>query len=327
MQHPDEKAPEPEEGGLLVAIIGPTSSGKSRLAFTAAQALDGEIVNCDSMQMYRLLEIGTAKPTPQQRAEIPHHLYDLLDPEEYFGAGRYMVEARKVCQEIAKGGKIPFVVGGTGLYLKALIEGVFGGPGRSQEIRERLHRIGETKGLDHLYRLLERKDPAAADRIEPADQVRIVRSLEVYLLTGRPISQLQQQRDPLKNFVILKIGLILPRPILYGRINRRVGEMFHSGLIEEVQQLLAKGYRPDCKGFQALGYRHAVAVLDGKLSQEEAIEKTRIETRRYAKRQMTWFRREKKVHWIQGPGEDASPLESLLKLVEEHHGIRSRHRP
>ena len=317
----------PDKGKLLVAIVGPTSSGKSRLAFRAAQALNGEIVNCDSMQMYRLLEIGTAKPTPEQKGEIPHHLYDLLDPDEYFSAGRYMVEARKVCQEISECGKTPFVVGGTGLYLQALLEGVFEGPGRSQDIRERLNRIGDRKGSDYLYRLLERRDPAAADRIQAGDKVRVLRSLEIYLLTGRPISQLQQQRDPLKNLSILKIGLSLPRPILYDKINRRVSEMFHSGLIEEVQQLLAKGYRPDCKGFEALGYRHAVAVLDGESSQEEAIEKTQIETRRYAKRQMTWFRREKKVHWIEGPGEDASPLESLLKLVEEHHGIRSRHRP
>ena len=279
------------------------------------------------MQMYRLLEIGTAKPTPEQRGEIPHHLYDLIDPDEYFSAGRYMVEARQVCREIAKMGKTPFVVGGTGLYLKALLEGVFEGPGRSQEIRERLNRIGDRKGIDYLHRLLQRRDPAAADRIQPGDKVRILRSLEIYMLTGQPISQLQQQRDPLKDLSILKIGLSLPRPILYDRINRRVSEMFHSGLIEEVQQLLAQGYRPDCKGFEALGYRHAVAVLGGELSQEEAIEKTQIETRRYAKRQMTWFRREKEVHWIEGPGEDATPLESLLQLVEEHHGIRSRHRP
>jgi len=317
----------PDKEKLLVAILGPTSSGKSRLAFTAAQALNGEIVNCDSKQMYRLLEIGTAKPTLKQRGEIPHHLYDLLDPDQYFSAGRYMVEARKICQKIREGGKIPFVVGGTGLYLRALLEGVFEGPGRSQEIRERLNRIGDGKGLDYLYRLLERRDPAAAARIQPGDKVRILRGLEIYLLTGRPISQLQEQRDPLKHLFILKIGLRLPRPILYDRINGRVGEMFRSGLIEEVQQLLAKGYRPDCKGFQALGYRHAVAVLEGGLSQEEAIEKTRIETRRYAKRQMTWFRREKEVHWIEGPGEDGPVLESLLKLVEKHHGIRSRHRP
>jgi tRNA dimethylallyltransferase len=204
---------------------------------------------------------------------------------------------------------------------------VFEGPGRSQDTRERLNRIGDRKGFDYLYRLLERRDPAAADRIEPGDKVRILRSLEIYMLTGQPISQLQQQRDPLKNLSILKIGLSLPRPILYGRINRRVSEMFHSGLIEEVQQVLAKGYRPDCKGFEALGYRQAVAVLDGELSQEEAIEKTQTETRRYAKRQMTWFRREKEVHWIEGPGEDSSPLDSLLMLLEEHHGIRSRHRP
>ena len=278
------------------------------------------------MQMYRLLEIGTAKPTPEQRREIPHHLYDLIDPDEYFNAGRYMVEARRVCQEISDRNKIPFVVGGTGLYLKVLLEGIFEGPGRSQDIRERLNRIGDGKGFDYLYRLLQRRDPAAADRIHPGDKVRLLRSLEIYMLTGQPISQLQQQRDPLKNLSILKIGLSLPRPILYDRINRRVSEMFHSGLIEEVQQLLDQGCRPDCKGFEALGYRHAVAVSGGELTQEEAIEKTQIETRRYAKRQMTWFRREKEVDWIEGPGEDTLPLESLVKLVEEHHGIRSGHR-
>ena len=159
MQHPDEKAPELEQG-LLVAIVGPTSSGKSRLAFRAAHALNGAIVNCDSMQMYRLLEIGTAKPTPEQRTEIPHHLYDLLDPDEYFSAGRYMVEARKVCQKIVESENIPLVVGGTGLYLQALLEGIFEGPGRSQDIRERLNRMGNRKGFDYLYRLLQRRDPA-----------------------------------------------------------------------------------------------------------------------------------------------------------------------
>ena len=301
--------------GLLIAIVGPTSSGKSALAFRSAQILNGEIVNCDSVQMYRSIEIGSAKPAPEQRRQVPHHLYDLLDPDQYFSAGRYMVEARRVCREIADRAGIPFVVGGTGLYLQALLKGMFKGPGRSQDIRERLQKIGRRKGLDFLYRLLLKKDPQAAERIEPGDSVRIIRSLEVYLLTGRPISHLQQQREPLENFSILKIGLELPRQDLYDRIDRRVSEMFRRGLLEEVQELLDKDYSSDCKGFEALGYRHALALLKGELSQEEAITRTQIDTRRYAKRQLTWLRREAEVHWIPGPGEDLSALQQLLKLV------------
>ena len=287
------------------------------MAFRSAQILNGEIVNCDSVQMYRSIEIGSAKPAPEQRRQVPHHLYDLLDPDQYFSAGRYMVEARRVCREIADRAGIPFVVGGTGLYLRALLEGMFKGPGRSKDIRERLQKIGRRKGLDFLYGFLLKKDPQAAERIEPGDSVRIIRSLEVYMLTGRPISHLQQQREPLENFSILKIGLELPRQDLYDRIDRRVSEMFRRGLLQEVQELLDKDYSPDCKGFEALGYRHALALLKGELSQEEAITRTQIETRRYAKRQMTWFRREAEVHWIPGPGEDPSSLQQLLKLVGE----------
>ncbi len=302
---------------LLVAIVGPTSSGKSELAFRSAQVLNGEIVNCDSVQMYRLIEIGSAKPAPEQREQVPHHLYDLLDPDQYFSAGRYMLEARRVCREIAGRAGIPLVVGGTGLYLRALLEGMFKGPGRSQDIRERLQKIGRRKGLDFLYRFLLKKDPQAAGRIQPGDRVRIIRSLEVYLLTGSPISQLQQQQEPLENFSILKIGLDLPRPDLYDRIDRRVSEMFRRGLLKEVQEILDQDYSPDCKGFEALGYRHALAALKGELSQEEAITRTQIDTRRYAKRQLTWSRREEGVHWIPGPGGHPSTLQQLLKLVEE----------
>ena len=299
-----------------MALVGPTSSGKSELAFSAAQALDGEIVNCDSMQMYRLIQIGTAKPKPEQRRQVPHHLYDLVDPDQYFSAGRYMVEARRVCREIAERARIPLVVGGTGLYLRALLEGVFQGPGRSQEIRERLKKIGRRKGFDFLYRFLQKKDPQAARRIQSGDRVRVIRSLEVYLLTGYPISQLQPHRKPLEDLSIFKIGLDLPRAALYDRIDRRVNEMFRCGLVEEVQELL-ETYSPDCKGFEALGYRHAVAALRGELTQEEAIKRTQIDTRRYAKRQMTWFRREKEVHWIPGPGESPATLQRLLQLVED----------
>ncbi|MFQ5929864.1 MAG: tRNA (adenosine(37)-N6)-dimethylallyltransferase MiaA [Acidobacteriota bacterium] len=316
--HESTKTPSRESTGLLVALVGPTASGKSTLAVRAAQALDGEVVNCDSVQVYRSLDVGTAKPTEEQRRQVPHHLYDIIDPDQYFSAGRYMVEARKVCREIAQPGQIPFVVGGSGLYLRALLEGVFEGPARSEEIRERLRKIGCRKGLDYLHRLLKKKDPQAALRVQPGDRIRIVRALEIYFLTGKPISELQPRREPLKDLSILKIGLNLPRSILYDRINRRVSQMFRSGLIEEVNQLLDRGYSPDCKGFEALGYRHAISLLGGNLSREEAIKLTQRDTRRYAKRQMTWFRREEDIHWLLGPGEAPETLEHLLQLVEEH---------
>lgn len=317
MQGREGKTPTTQTRGLLVALLGPTASGKSHLALAAARVLDGEIVNCDSMQMCRQLQIGTAKPTLAQREQVPHHLYDLVDLDEYFGAGRYMKEARKVCREIAGRGKISFVVGGTGLYLRALLEGIFEGPGRSERLRKRLEKVGQRRGFEYLHRWLEKKDPKTARRIQPQDHVRIIRTMEVHLLTGKPISELQVSRKPLQNLFILKIGLNLPRAVLYDRINRRVDEMFRAGLVEEVQQLLDQGYGPDCKGFEALGYRHAMGALQGALSREEAIARMQMDTRRYAKRQMTWFRREKEVHWITVPGEDPAALDQLIELVHE----------
>ncbi len=301
----------------LIAIVGPTASGKTTLSVSAAHLLGGEIVNCDSIQVYRCLEAGTAKPTAEQRKSIPHHLYDLIDPHEYYSAGRYMLEARRVCREIAARGKIPLVVGGTGLYLRALLEGIFEGPGRSKEIRERIDLIAHRKGVDYLYRLLERKDPGAARRIQPNDQIRVVRALEIYWLSGRPISQLLERRKPLSGFSILRAGLNLPRPVLYTRINYRVQEMFRSGLVEEVERLLKGGYSPQSKGFEALGYGHTAAFLQGELSLENAIALTCRDTRRYAKRQMTWFHREKDIQWIPYAGEDSAALERLLKLAKE----------
>ena len=301
----------------LIAIVGPTACGKTTLSVSAAHVLGGEIVNCDSIQVYRCLEAGTAKPTAEQRRSISHHLYDLIDPDEYYSAGRYMLEARRVCREIAARGKIPLVVGGTGLYLRALLEGIFEGPGRSKEIRERIDAIGRRKGVDYLYRLLERKDPGAARRIQPNDRIRVVRALEIYWLTGLPISRLLGRQRPLSGFAILRVGLNLPRSVLYNRINCRVQEMFCSGLVEEVEKLLKGGYSSQSKGFEALGYGHTAAFLQGELSLEEAITLTCRDTRRYAKRQMTWFHREKDIQWIPYPGEEPAALARLLKLAEE----------
>ena len=301
---------------LLVAVVGPTASGKSALALRAAEILGGEIVNCDAIQLYRGLDVGTAKPSLEERKRLPHHLYDLIGPAEPYSAGRYMVDARCVCSQIADRGGIPFVVGGTGLYLRVLLEGIFRGPGRSEAIRERLDRIAERKGVEYLHALLSLKDPAAGQRIQARDQLRIVRALEIYFSTGSRISQLQVRKQPLKGLAVLKLGLNLPRDVLYGRINRRVARMFDEGFTEEVERLLDEGYRDDCKAFEALGYRYVLRVLRGELSQLKAIELTCRDTRRYAKRQMTWFRKEPQIRWIDFPGESPQALEQLLALAE-----------
>lgn len=301
---------------LLLAVVGPTASGKSTLALRAAEILGGEIVNCDAIQLYRGLDIGTAKPSLEERKRVPHHLYDLISPAEPYSAGRYMVDARCVCSKIADRGGIPLVVGGTGLYLRVLLEGIFHGPGRSKAIRKRLDQIAERKGVEYLHALLSLKDPAAGQRIQARDQLRIVRALEIYFSTGSRISQLQVRRQPFKGLAVLKLALNLPREVLYGRINRRVARMFDEGLTEEVKRLLDEGYRDDCKAFEALGYRYVLRVLRGELSQLEAIELTCRDTRRYAKRQMTWFRKEPQIRWIDFPGESPQALEQLLALAE-----------
>ncbi len=314
---------------LLIVILGPTASGKSTLALRVAPELGGEIVNCDSMQMVRHLEIGTAKPSLEERHRVPHHLFDLVGPDEYFSAGTYMQEARRLCREIAARGRTPLVVGGTGLYLRVLLEGIFSGPGRSEDVRRRLDRIVLRRGSPVLHRILARRDPLAAAAIEPGDRVRVVRALEVLLLTGRQMSRLQPEVRPLEGFRIVKVGLEVPRPELYGRINLRVNRMFAGGLLEEVAHLLDLGYAPSAKAFEALGYRHAVAVVRGEMSLERAIELTQRDTRRYAKRQLTWFRREKNVRWLHVAGDDPSAREQFLSLLDEVRsadGVRTGHR-
>jgi len=300
---------------LLLAILGPTASGKSALAMRVAEQSKGEVINCDAMQMIRYLEVGTAKPSREERLRVPHHLYDIVDPDERYSAGRYVVDARRVCREITGRGHLPIVVGGTGLYLRVLLDGIFAGPARSEEIRARLRNIASRKGSSYLHRILERKDPKAALKIEEKDLIRLVRALEVCFVTGEPISALHGQKEPLKGYSVLKLGLDMPRQDLYDRINRRVEKMFESGLLEEVEALIEKGYRPAAKGFEAIGYRYAVAVLRGEMRGVEAIELTQRDTRRYAKRQLTWFRKEEDVEWISGPGESLKAGEAAMALL------------
>ena len=300
---------------LLVAIVGPTATGKSRLALRLARALRGEIVNCDSMQMVKGMDIGTAKPSREEQAIIPHHLYDRVRPDEWYSAGLYMEEARPICREIAGRSCVPMVVGGTGLYLRALLLGVFEGPGRSQEQRRHWLELAARTGKATLHEMLARVDPTSAERIQPADIGRIVRALEVYSQAGRPISDVQGERRSLEGFRTVKIGIGLERENLCARIDSRVREMFRAGLLEEVQGLLDQGFSPECKGFEAIGYRQAVCCLDGQVSVEEAVERTCIDTRRYAKRQMTWFRKEPDLHWVSAPGESREAVAQAEELL------------
>lgn len=301
---------------LLIAIVGPTASGKSHLGLELASIVAGEIVNCDSMQMVRGLDVGTAKPSREERERVPHHLFDIVEPEAYYSAGAYMEDARRVCREIAARGCTPVVVGGTGLYLRALLQGVFGGPGKSEDFRRRLNRISRSRGSQSLYRILARRDPETAAKVGGSDLTRIIRGLEVLYLTGRPISALKKEAVALTDFQVVKIGLVPERERLYGRIDDRAERMFQTGLVEETKRLLDSGCPVDAKAFEALGYRHAIKVLRGELTPGEAIELTQRDTRRYAKRQLTWFRREKGMHWIRSMGDDPGALDAAVMILK-----------
>lgn len=300
--------------------MGPTASGKTSLGITLCHALQGEIVNCDSIQMVKGMDIGTAKPTLDERKEVPHHLFDIIEPDQSFSAGQYARVAREVCFAIRGRQRVPVVVGGTGLYLRSLLEGIFRGPGRSPELRRRLRTIAGKRGWDYLYRWLQKADPERARQLHPSDHIRIIRALEVYLKSGEKISRLRKKRRPLEGFNVIKLGLNPDRTKLYERINARVEEMFSSGLLEEVRALLQSGYSPDCKGFEALGYRYAVAVLQGEMTRPEAIRLTQRDTRRYAKRQLTWFKKEPEVEWIRNWGWEEEARQQALDVAARYDG-------
>ena len=280
-------------------ILGPTAVGKSRLAVDLALRFEGEIINGDSMQVYRGFDLGTAKPTPAERGGIPHHLLDLVDPRSQFCAMDFVRETLRALAEIVGRGRLPFIVGGTGLYLKALLDGLFPGPGRDPEIRRRLAGEAEAKGLDALWARLECLDPAYAAKIGRRDRIRIIRALEVYELTGAPISaHFARTEGYLEDFQTLRIGLQLDRKELNTRIEERVDRMFAGGLAAEVEGLLAEGVPEDAPPFRALGYKQVLMARRGEISLEEARELTKRETRQYAKRQVTWFRKMPEVHWL-----------------------------
>ena len=297
----------------LIAVVGPTASGKSALGLRLARERGGEIVSCDSLQVYRRLDVGSAKATAEERRAVPHHLVDVVDVGDAFSAAEYARLARAAVADIAGRDRLPIVVGGTGLYLKALLEGLFEGPSRDEALRRRLEGLASRFGHERLHRLLAGRDPEAAGRIHPRDRVRTVRALEVLLSTGRPISEHRRRAaEALRGFRRLVLGLDLPRDELRRRVEARARAMLAGGLLEEVRAVLGEGQAPGPRPLRAIGYRQAVAVLRGGLSVPDAERAIVTETMRFAKRQMTWFRHQADVAWF--PDADAAHAAALAWL-------------
>lgn len=311
------KAPTDPPFSPLVAIVGPTASGKSSLALALARKRKGEIVNYDSVQVFKYFDIGTAKPPLDERRTVPHHLIDLLEPDETFTAGEFARRARAVLDQIRDRQRLPILVGGTGLYLRALLDGLFEGPQRNEPIRRRLRELVQQRGAPHLHQLLTQWDPEAADRIAPQDSHRLIRALEIFLATRTSQSEFfRQPRQALRGFRVLKIGLNPSRQELYTRINDRVSKMYDQGLLKESKEILVRGTKPEVKAFQSLGYRQALRVIQGELGFEEAQHETQQATRRYAKRQMTWFRKDAGITWFPGFGDDVALQQQILDFLK-----------
>jgi tRNA dimethylallyltransferase len=304
---------------LLVVILGPTGSGKTSLSLALGKQFDGEIVSCDSVAVYRGLEIGSAKPSAGQRQLVPHHLLDVAAPDSFYTAGDYAREARAAIADIGGRGKLAIVTGGTGLYLRALLQGLFAGPQRSAALRERLLRKAETRGPAGLHRILKRLDPASAARIHANDMAKVIRAIEVTLAASQPMSEAWKQgREALSGYRILRIGLEPERAALYERINARARAMFADGLIEETQDLIVRYGRPPA--LASLGYRQAALYLEGEWTLEQAIAAACQGHRNYAKRQLTWFRREPEVCWLHGFGDDPDVRAEAERMVMRAKG-------
>jgi len=304
-----------KEKPRVAALVGPTAVGKTAVALALAAGLGAEIVNADSLQVYRELDIGTAKPTREERARAPHHLIDVADPPEPYDAARYSREGRQVLGDLAGRGVAPLVVGGTGLYLKALLSGLFAEGEPEAGVRDRVRRELGILGLPALYARLMRLDPATAARLHPHDTYRIVRALEVLEATGRPLSEfIAAHRFQDAPYEVLKLGLILPREELYRKIDLRVEVMLEAGWLQEVEGLLSR-YPPTLKPLQALGYRHLINYLTGRWSWDEALTLLARDTRRYAKRQLTWFGSDPEVRWFH-----PDQIEAMAALLSEFFG-------
>ncbi len=305
----------------LPVVLGPTGSGKSDLSLCIARALGGEIVNCDSLQVYRGFDIGTAKVPAAERQGVPHHLIDIVEPTDLFTAGDYARLAEAAIREVSARGRTVVLVGGTGFYLRGLLEGLSPGPTRDDVLRARLLKKEQMRP-GSVHRILARLDPASAARIHPNDKNKTMRALEVRLLEGAPLSSMfERGRAPLTGFRPVKIGLDPPRDLLYARLNERARQMFDPGvskasLADEVRRLLSAGVPPEAKPFESLGYKQVLQMLQGRITGEQALESTQLETRRYAKRQLTWFRKEQGVQWIAGFGDDPQVQTEALAILQ-----------
>ena len=305
----------------LVVIVGPTASGKSALGIHLAEALGGEVVACDSTQVYRHFDIGTGKVRPEARRGVPHHLLDLIEPHEEFTAGDYLRRGRAVLEEISARGRVPIVTAGTGLYLRALLEGLSPLPPRSPELRARLQAEAEEKGSEHLHRLLEESDPTAAREIAPRDTPKLIRALEVCFEAGRPRTELfRAGREPLAGYRVVKLGPLPERKALYARIEMRVEAMLDAGWLEEARRLRER-FGDRVKPFGFLGYKQLAAHLRGELTLKDAIKQTKHETRQFAKRQITWFRKEPGVQWLSGFGDEAEAQRESLACLRMVTGV------
>ena len=301
----------------LVVVLGPTASGKSTLGIRLAEKLGGEILVCDSTQLYRHFDIGTAKVPASEQRGIAHHLVDLCEPTETFTAGDYRRRALEALNNLRARKILPILTAGTGLYLRALLEGLADAPQRSEEIRARLRQRAEQRGPEHLHLVLARLDPESAARISSPDTQKIIRAIELRLLTGKPMGEIHRSgRDALQGYEIIKIGLLPPRAALYARIHARTAAMLAAGWLEEVRALVASGVPADAKPFQFIGYAQLREHLAGRLSEKDAVQQIQQATRRFAKRQLTWFRKEAGVRWLPGFGDAPEIFAATLALVE-----------
>ncbi len=301
----------------VLLIVGPTAVGKTALSLELAEALEGEIVSADSRQVYKLMDIGTAKPSRAERRRVPHHFIDIRYPDEAYSAGQFGEEARACIAELHARGRTPIVVGGSGLYIRALVDGFFGQRIADAEVKAQLRRRLQSEGLGRLYEELRRVDPETAARLQPGDTQRILRALEIFTVTGIPQSvHLRQPAQP-ADFEPVFVGLTRPRPRLYARIQRRVEAMLSAGLVEEVQALLARGYSPDLNALRSVGYREAILFLQERLTWEEMAVLIKQKSRNYAKRQLTWFRADPRIAWfdLEEPGADAALRRYVLRLL------------
>jgi tRNA dimethylallyltransferase len=297
----------------IIIICGPTALGKTSTAINVAETFNGEIIGADSMQIYRYMDIGTAKPTTDEQSRVAHHMIDLIDPDEHFDARQFAETAYEKIMKLYAGGVTPFVVGGTGLYIKALANGLFKAGRADIRVRERLQEQARIYGSDFLHQRLRRHDPDTAERIHPNDSCRIIRALEVHELTGKPITAFQREHGFKDNrFRVLKIGLHINREVLYDRINHRVDTMIDSGFLDEVKGLLEMGYSDDLKSMQSIGYRHLIDFIKGRCSWDETIRTLKRDTRRYAKRQLTWFKADPTIVWRE-PGQ----LREIQRLIKK----------